>query len=138
METGKVYFVHRDFPLTDIHPGATLAAHAANCAAVQGHFWAMHDRLFKGAVEREWRAGDRADFLTFLSYGQELELDIDRFETCIRTNEQADLIEADYKDAVEQGVRSTPSFLINGKLIVGAYPYGAWEEILEDLLKPQD
>lgn len=137
IETGKVYFVYRDFPLTDIHPGALLAAHAANCAAQQDSFWPMHDRLFSGIANQEWGAGQREDFLMFLRYAQKLDLDIDKFETCVRTNEQSSLIQADYADAVKHGVRSTPSFLVNGELIVGAYPYSAWEEILDGLLEDQ-
>src|SRR5262249_45064602 len=52
IKTGKVYFVYRDYPLA-IHPGAKLAAWAANCAADQGSFWPMHDRLYNGAMGGE-------------------------------------------------------------------------------------
>ena len=60
IDTGKVYFQYRDFPLVDIHPGALLAAHAANCAAEQGAFWPMHDQLFQGAAAQAWGSGDTA------------------------------------------------------------------------------
>src|ERR1700736_4572828 len=41
-----IRFVFRHFPLTTMHPHAELAAEAAEAAAAQGKFWAMHDTLY--------------------------------------------------------------------------------------------
>src|SRR4051812_4088343 len=41
-----VRFAFRHFPLTEIHPHAMAAACAAEAAALQGRFWAMHELLF--------------------------------------------------------------------------------------------
>src|SRR5438132_1141811 len=84
INTGKVYFVYRDYPLA-IHPGARLAAAAANCAADQASFWPMHDRLYKGAVDGEWSGGDAADRSVFLGYAQALKLDVGTFQRCLDT-----------------------------------------------------
>lgn len=46
MDTGEVQYVFRHYPL-DIHPLAVKAAEAAECAADQGKYWEMHDRLFE-------------------------------------------------------------------------------------------
>jgi protein-disulfide isomerase len=129
-----VYFVYRDFPLVDIHPGALLAAHVANCAAAQGSFWPMHDRLFAGAAAREWSSGSIEDFKTFLGYAQALQLNLDTLQQCINSNQQAARIAADYRAGAEQGVRSTPTFLINGQPFVGARPYADWQHYLDSLL----
>jgi protein-disulfide isomerase len=126
--------VYRDFPLVDIHPGALMAAHVANCAGDQGGFWPMHDRLFSGAAERAWGKGDAADFQTFLGYAAELELDVPALRQCVEVNHHAPSVEADFADGARRGVRSTPTFTINGKLLVGAQPFSVWREILEDLL----
>ncbi len=46
IDTGKVKFYYRDFPLTQIHPGAEKGAEAARCAGDQGKYWQMHDIVF--------------------------------------------------------------------------------------------
>jgi protein-disulfide isomerase len=74
IKTGKVYFVYRDYPL-DTHPGARVAAAAANCAADQGSFWPMHDLLYNGAVDGEWSTGGAADQAIFQDYARALKLD---------------------------------------------------------------
>jgi protein-disulfide isomerase len=129
-----VYFLFRDFPLVDIHKGALLAAHAANCAGEQDAFWPMHDQLFHGAQQHAWGSGDVADLQTFLGYARELNLDVAALQECVETNRQAPAIEADFRSGVQLGVRSTPSFLINGKLLIGAHQYQTWQRILDDLL----
>jgi protein-disulfide isomerase len=134
IKTGKVYFVYRDFPLVDIHPGALLAAHVANCAADQGGFWPMHDRLFEGAAAHDWSSGSGEDFKTFLGYAQDLQLDVGKLQQCLNSNQQAAQIAADYRAGAERGVRSTPTFLINGQPFVGARPYADWQRYLDSLL----
>jgi protein-disulfide isomerase len=134
IKTGKVYLVYRDFPLVDIHPGALLAAHAADCAADQGSFWPMHDRLFAGAAMREWSSGGGEDFKTFLGYAQALQLDVGKLQQCISSNQQAARIAADYRAGAERGVRSTPTFLVNGQPFIGARPYADWQRYLDRLL----
>ena len=136
INTGKVYFVYRDFPLVDIHPGALLAAHVANCAADQGSFWPMHDRLYAGSAAHEWSSGSGEDFKTFLGYAQERQLDVGTLRQCINSNQQAPQIAADYRAGAERGVRSTPTFLINGQLFIGAHPYADWQLYLDSLLVP--
>src|SRR3989344_1487036 len=51
VDTGKVYFVYKDFPLSEIHPFAQQAAEAALCAGEQGKFWEYHDKLFENQVQ---------------------------------------------------------------------------------------
>jgi protein-disulfide isomerase len=134
IRTGKVYFVYRDFPLVDIHPGALLAAHVAGCAAEQGSFWPMHDRLYAGAAKHEWSSGSGEDFRTFLGYARDLQLDVGALQQCINSNQQAPRIAADYRAGGERGVRSTPTFLINGQPFIGARPYADWQRYLDSLL----
>jgi protein-disulfide isomerase len=111
-----------------------LAAHIANCAGDQDSFWRMHDRLFRGAEERAWGTGDAADFATFLGYAAELELDTPALRQCVEANRHAPTIEADFADGARRGVRSTPTFLVNGKLLVGAQPFAVWRRVFDELL----
>jgi len=137
IKTGKVYFVYRDFPLVDIHPAALLATHVANCAAAQGSFWPMHDRLFAGTWAREWGSGGERDFKLFLGYAQDLKLDVAAIQSCVEAQWYAFQVDTDMRQAAQRGVRSTPTFLVNGRPFVGAQPYDAWKQVLDDLLAHQ-
>jgi len=134
IKTGKVYVIFRDLPLTSIHPGALQAAHAANCAAEQGHFWEMHNRLFNGQATREWGTGDASDLTTFVRYADELKLDSAGLQRCIETGRHATQIQADVRAATDKGINSTPAFLVNGQLLLGARPFENWKQIFDNLL----
>jgi protein-disulfide isomerase len=135
IQTGKVYFLYREFPLVDIHGSALLASHTAICAGVQDAFWPMHDRLFAGQEANEWGGDVRQDFATFLTYARELQLDEDALRSCVQSNQHAERISGDYREALEAGVRSTPTFTVNGELLVGAQPYERWKTVLDAALR---
>jgi protein-disulfide isomerase len=94
----------------------------------------MHDRLFQGAAARGWGSGTVEDFKTFLGYAAELQLDVGKLRQCLDSNQHAPQIAADYRAGGERGVRSTPTFLINGQPFVGARPYADWQRYLDKLL----
>lgn len=99
----------------------------------------MHARLFGGQAAGEWGSGPSVDLPVLLGYARELRLDTDAIQQCVETNTFAPQIEADYRDGLRQGVRSTPSFLINGRLVVGARPFDSWQIMLDGLLEqPQE
>jgi protein-disulfide isomerase len=135
IDTGKVYFVYRDLPLTSIHPGAVLASHAAGCAAEQDGFWPMHDQLFAGATAREWGRGDQADYDTFLAYARALGLDDMALDECMHSNRRGPLIEDDMRAALDRGFQSTPAFLINGRPLLGAQPFEVFQQAFDQLLR---
>jgi len=137
VSTGKVRFVYRDFPLMSIHPGALLAAHVANCAGEQGAFWQMHNRIFAGMEQREWSSGNASDFRTFLNYAEELDIDAAQVQQCVESNRYGPRIQEDIQAAQQAGIRSTPSFLVNGQVLVGAQPFEVWERVFETILNSQ-
>ena len=59
IDTGKVRYVFRDFPLDSLHPQARKAAEAAHCAGEQGKYWEMHDTLFKNQRGSQGRQSAR-------------------------------------------------------------------------------
>jgi protein-disulfide isomerase len=122
---GKVRVVFRDFPLSSIHPDAESAAEAADCANEQGAFWEYHDKLFNG---------DQLGQTVYLQYAQELGLDMDKFKTCVDTGRYKSEVAADYDYASNLGVRSTPTFFLNGLPIVGAQPYDVFKQVIEQEL----
>lgn len=117
---GDVLLVYYDFPLESIHPQAFAASNAARCAADQGAaaFWDMHDLLYERA--QDWAVSDPNSVFTQLA--EELNLDVNAFSECTEGLQHQDKIEADLGMGLQRGIRSTPSFFLNGESLVGAQP----------------
>lgn len=133
IDTGKVRFVYRDFPLS-FHPGAMSAAQAAECAEEQGKFWEMHDKIFSeqdklGSGTVQFNADD------IKKWAREMGLDTREFNTCLDSQKYADEANNDLKDGQVVGVSGTPGFFINGRLVVGAQPFSAFQAIIEEEFK---
>ena len=101
-----VRVVFRHFPIRSSHPRAYAAAHAAEAAADQGAFWAMHDALFadQGRLEDPhlWARAER------------LGLDLARFDADRRDEAVAARITADFRGGVRAGVPTTPTMFFDG------------------------
>jgi protein-disulfide isomerase len=119
----KVRIVYRDFPLSSIHPNAAPAAAAANCANEQDAYWEYHDRLFS----MELGLGNQA----YQQYASDLGLDAVSFAECLESGRYVEEVQADFDYAAELGVRSTPTFFINGIAVVGAQPFELFQEVIE-------
>ena len=122
---GKIRFVHRNFPLSGIHANAFPAAEAANCAGEQGVYWAYHDKLLNGASLSN---------AVYEQYAIDLSLDMVKFKDCIATNRYQPLVQEDYDFAANLGIRSTPTFFINGLAIVGAQPIEVFKQVIDQEL----
>jgi len=130
IDTGLVNFVYRDFPLPS-HAGAEPAAIAAECvrkvSSSDEKFFEMHDMLFEST---DWVAAEDIN-TALISMGAELGVDITE---CMDDPDVKAEVQADYTAARGYGVGGTPSFFINGKMIVGAYPTEVFESIIESEL----
>lgn len=135
VDTGKVKFVYRDFPLTSIHPDAQISAEASECADEQGKFWEYHNILFE--KQDEW-VGNAETMLK--KYAADLKLDTNKFNTCLDTNKYASEVDSDSNDAVAAGGRGTPYFVVlddNGDVtgvVSGAQPFTAFKSAIEATL----
>ncbi len=105
-----------------------LAARAAECAAEQDAFWPMHDVLYQRQKDWLGRGGQREKFV---AWARELGLDGKRFDACWDKDPSKELIDRNTKLARALGVRGTPTFLVNGKVIVGALIYEEFAALLE-------
>jgi protein-disulfide isomerase len=132
IDTGVVYYVFKDFPLTQIHPQAVLAASAARCAGEQDAYVAMHDMLF--ATQVEWNGRSDADTL-FNQYAAEMGLDEVQFATCLAEGTYEEAINADLNEGISYGVSGTPAFFLNGYFLSGAQPYATFVDAIEFLLE---
>jgi protein-disulfide isomerase len=130
IDTGRVYYVFKDFPLTGIHPQAPKAHEAARCAAQAGGdeaYWQMHDRLFAG--QGDWSGNDE-HVAIFKGYASELGLDQAAFDDCLAGGEQAAAVQADLDEGLGLGVTGTPTFFIAGYPFSGAYPIEFFDQAI--------
>jgi protein-disulfide isomerase len=132
VDTGQVYYVIKDFPLTNIHPQAVRAAEAAKCAAEQDAFQAMHDILFE--QQGAWSGNGNADAL-FEQFADEIGIENGQFIECMESKRMEPLILAELEEGARLGVNGTPAFVINGHLMSGAQPYPVFEDAIEQFLE---
>jgi protein-disulfide isomerase len=120
----KVRLVYRHYPLP-FHQNAKPAAQASACANAQGKFWEYHEKVFTAPS----LAKD-----TLKSLAGQTGLDQAKFDACLDNNETAGIVDKDMEDASAVGVRGTPAFFINGRMISGAQPFDRFKEIIEEEL----
>ena len=114
-EGEKFRYTFRHYPLKR-HRNAELAAVAAEAAGRQGKFWEMHDRLFKRQKEWDQLQPQTAEVL-FADYAVRLGLDREAFERDLGSQVILDKVRDDYRSGMQSGVKSTPTFFLNGKRV---------------------
>ena len=129
VETGQVYFIFRNFVI--IGRESRAAANGSMCAAEQGKFWEYADILFANQSDRDTGAfSDRR----LEAFAENINLDTTLFRSCMRENRYQDQIQQDYQAGASQGINSTPSFIINGKLVTGALTFSTFQAEIEAAL----
>ena len=101
------------------------AAVAARAAQAQGKFWEYHDLLYE-----EQSSGYSDENLIALA--RKAGLDTKRFERDYESAGYKGVVRADFQRGLDLGVNGTPTFLINGKILVGLQPLGVFEDVIED------
>lgn len=114
---GKIVVAYRHFPLTAIHDNALAAAIASECAAEQGKFWEMYDKLFS-----DNEAG-RMSATQFKDDAKELKLNQVKFNKCLDTEKYKDKVMSEMLEGRNAGVTGTPGSFLNGQPLPGAYQY---------------
>jgi len=136
IDTGKVRYMFRDFPLDSIHPYARKAAEAAHCAGDQGKFRDMHDTMFQnqGALMQDNLKG----------FARDMQLDLDAFNACLDEGKYAKRVEADVAAGSAAGVTGTPGSFIGkpkpdgtmvATVMTGAQPAAAFSQVIDRLLE---
>lgn len=126
---GEAVIIFYDYPL-DFHPQAEAAANAARCAGETSAaaYWAMHDALFEDVGA--WSIRNPSP--VFIGLGEPMNLNND-FENCVAENRYADAILADLTEGLSRGVTGTPSFFLNGEMLVGAQPIQVFDQAIAAL-----
>lgn len=109
----RLRFVFRNFPVTTVHRHAMRAAEAAETAAAQGKFWETHELLFDNQQHLE-----DADLVR---YAQALALDVPTFEREMAAHAHLPKVQEDFRGGMRSGVKSTPTFFINGARHTGSF-----------------
>jgi protein-disulfide isomerase len=119
----KVAIYFKQFPL-EFHDHAQLAAEAALAAHEQGKFWQMHDKMFANqtALERQ----------NLESYAEQIGLDMNRFRAALDQGKFKAQVKKEHDQGTTAGISGTPSFVINGKLVVGAQPFDDFKKVIDE------
>jgi protein-disulfide isomerase len=120
-------FVFRHFPLEGTHPAALLAAEAAECAGAQGEFWRMHDRLFEQQLHLSLKR--------VIELAGSLELDTARFIAEMNDHVFLQRVRDDQRSGEFSGVRATPTFFINGRILDVSYAMHSLSEAVDAELR---
>lgn len=135
IDTGKVRFYSRDFPLESLHANANRAAEAGRCAADQGQFWPL--RYIMSAHP------EQLDLDSLVKAAADLKLNVNDFRTCVESEKHKADIQTDVLEAMKIGADGTPAFIIgkstpegvDGELVVGAQPYPVFDSKLKELTR---
>ena len=125
IDTGKVKFVYLHFPLS-FHDQAQKAAEASQCAALQGKFWQMHDKMFENQAS--------LSIDNYKLWAKQIGLNTAKFNTCLDSGETASVVAAHEAYGQSVGVSGTPGFFINGVPLSGAQPYSAFKQVIDAAL----
>jgi protein-disulfide isomerase len=124
----QVRFVYRDFPLNSIHTYAQKAAEATECAFEQGKYWEYSDLL--------WKNQQALDVDSLKGYAQQSGLETGAFNECLDSGRYTSEVQNDLAQGQGYGVTRTPTFFINGRLLVGAKPFSDFQAMIaEELAK---
>jgi|SRR5579871_4563516 len=123
----RIVFRHNPLPF---HPNAEPAAEAAVLAGWSGKFWEMHDKLFGNQQSLDREGLERL--------ASELGMDLAAFRKALDSHTAKPRVDADLALGQKVGVRGTPSFFIDGRPLVGAQPFEAFKQIIDDELARAD
>lgn len=138
IDTQKIRYIFRDFPIDELHPQSIRAHVAAHCATEQGKFWEIHDRLFSPAgTHTPEQLAERA---------RESGLDAAAFAACVAADKYSATIRQSTAFAISLGASGTPFFVVGNfdpktnqlkpiKAIPGAYPFAQFQQTIDAALK---
>ncbi len=122
---GKIKIVYKQYPLPS-HTEALKAAEASECASDQRKFWEYHDKLFANQQNQY-----RSDLIRFAG---DLGLDVKNFTACLDSGAMQSRIKEDTNEGQSLGVRGTPTFFINSRMISGNRPIADFSSLIDQEL----
>ena len=127
VKAGTLRLEWKDFPYQGRE--SVDAALAARAAQAQGRFWEYHDLVYENQSSGN-RGGYNEESLTALA--EEAGLDTQRFERDLREARYGDVVQADFEEGQGRGISGTPTFFVNGEVLVGLQPLETFERAIEE------
>ena len=112
---GKIRLELKYFPLNS-HQHALMSARYAQCAANQGKFWEFHDLVLER--QSQWKNLYNATS-AFDDIAAKVGLNKTELNSCLQDEAVGLAINLDKDEGTRRGVRSTPTYFVNGKMVVG-------------------
>ncbi|MEX2281439.1 MAG: thioredoxin domain-containing protein [Gemmatimonadota bacterium] len=135
IEPGKVQLTYYDFPLTQMHRWAFLAARAGRCANEQSKFWQFHDIML--SRQRSWSFATTAPIKDFEGYATEVGIDARAFRSCVNSDKYADVVSINQKLGNQLRINGTPALFMNGRLLGREWSdYGLLKARIEQEIGP--
>ena len=125
IDTGKVKFVYKDYPLS-FHAEAQGSAEAALCAKDQDKYWEYHDTLFSDT--QKWIGIGTSGFKLIAS---DLGLDESTFADCLDSGKYTQEVKDDFAAGQRAGVTGTPGFIVGNTLLSGAQPFSSFQAVID-------
>jgi protein-disulfide isomerase len=122
IDQGLVRFVYKDFPVV----GGQRAAEAGWCAHEQEAFFEYKAKIFANPTQ--------TSDANLVAWAGEIGLDVPQFQTCLTSGKYQANVAQERQEAINNGVRGTPGFLVNGQLVSGAQPYSVFEQAITQAL----
>jgi protein-disulfide isomerase len=129
METGELRFGYIHFAF--LGPESQWAAEASECAADQDAFWEYYDLLYTNQNGENRGAFSKDNLKRFAS---DIGLDTDLFNECLDTDKYTSLVQQEYQLSQQIGVSSTPTFILNGRPVIGAQPFEVFQQQIQTAL----
>lgn len=137
IQTGKVRYVFRDFPIDSLHPQSPKGHEAANCANDQGKYWEMWNTLFSNPKQMSHD--------DLIAHAKGLGLDMPKFTQCLDSGKYTAKVNASVQDAINLGASGTPIIFFGltepgsdtvkaVRVLRGAYPYERFKATIDGLL----
>lgn len=119
----KIVRLHLTWSQEPRATNSKIAALASECAFEQNEFWAFHDGLYE-------ETSTSYDKEAVVRIATSLGLDVPTFTACLDSEKYAENIASDMALAQQYGVGGTPGFIINGVMLMGAYPLDQFQQII--------
>ena len=113
---GKIYLQFKHYPIFNLHSYAKTTSIYAQCASQQGKFWPMHDQLFEGAMSLK-HSLSVAGRLNRMA--KSIGLDLEKLKMCVADPATEEIILRNKEEGKASGVKATPTYFVNGQMVVG-------------------